>query len=108
MPSKSLFSSQIIKLHDMFPRGTSLVLVLEYMSCGLREWLQQRPRDLTQPVVKAYAQMMLKGTRYMHAHYVMHRVSGCLASFVTAKSSSAPTFGELLDIDTLRVLGQRH
>ncbi|XP_011550490.3 cyclin-dependent kinase 20 [Plutella xylostella] len=63
----------IIKLHDMFPRGTSLVLVLEYMSCGLREWLQQRPRDLTQPVVKAYAQMMLKGTRYMHAHYVMHR-----------------------------------
>ncbi|XP_022115613.2 cyclin-dependent kinase 20 [Pieris rapae] len=63
----------IIKLYDMFPRGMSLVLVLEYMSSGLWDMLHHRQQELTLPRVKAYAQMLLKGTRYMHAHYVMHR-----------------------------------
>ncbi|XP_049877737.1 cyclin-dependent kinase 20-like isoform X1 [Pectinophora gossypiella] len=63
----------IIKLYDMFPRGMSLVLVLEYMSSGLWEMLHHNQHELTLPRVKTYAQMLLKGTRYMHAHYVMHR-----------------------------------
>ncbi|KAL0819676.1 hypothetical protein ABMA28_007742 [Loxostege sticticalis] len=63
----------IIKLYDMFPRGMSLVLVLEYMCSGLWEMLHHSQQELTLPRVKAYAQMLLKGTRYMHAHYVMHR-----------------------------------
>ncbi|XP_068619410.1 cyclin-dependent kinase 20-like [Battus philenor] len=63
----------IIKLYDMFPRGMSLVLVLEYMCSGLWEMLHHNQQELTIPRVKAYAQMLLKGTRYMHAHYVMHR-----------------------------------
>ncbi|CAH4036400.1 cyclin-dependent kinase 20-like [Pieris brassicae] len=63
----------VIKLYDMFPRGMSLVLVLEYMSSGLWDMLHHRQQELTLPRVKAYAQMLLKGTRYMHAHYVMHR-----------------------------------
>ncbi|KAJ0173641.1 hypothetical protein K1T71_010790 [Dendrolimus kikuchii] len=63
----------IIKLYDMFPRGMSLVLVLEYMSSGLWEMLHHNQQELTLPRVKSYAQMLLKGTRYMHAHYVMHR-----------------------------------
>lgn len=58
----------------MFPRGMSLVLVLEYMCSGLWEMLHHNQQELTIPRVKAYAQMLLKGTRYMHAHYVMHRV----------------------------------
>ncbi|XP_075982599.1 cyclin-dependent kinase 20 [Anticarsia gemmatalis] len=63
----------IIKLHDMFPRGMSLVLVLEYMSSGLWDMLHHNQQELTLPIVKSYAEMLLKGTRYMHAHYVMHR-----------------------------------
>ncbi|CAH0728330.1 unnamed protein product, partial [Brenthis ino] len=63
----------VIKLYDMFPRGMSLVLVLEYMSSGLWEMLHHNQQELTMPRVKSYAQMLLKGTRYMHAHYVMHR-----------------------------------
>ncbi|KAF9406537.1 hypothetical protein HW555_013125 [Spodoptera exigua] len=64
---------QIIKLYEMFPRGMSLVLVLEYMSSGLWDMLHHSQQELTLPRVKTYAQMLLKGTRYMHAHYVMHR-----------------------------------
>ncbi|OWR49543.1 cyclin-dependent kinase 20 [Danaus plexippus] len=63
----------VIKLYDMFPRGMCLVLVLEYMCSGLWEMLHQKQQELTLPRVKTYAQMLLKGTRYMHAHYVMHR-----------------------------------
>lgn len=63
----------IIKLYDMFPRGMSLVLVLEYMNSGLWDMLHHNQQELTLPIVKTYAQMLLKGTRYMHAHYVMHR-----------------------------------
>ncbi|KAM3956557.1 cyclin-dependent kinase 20-like [Aphomia sociella] len=63
----------IIKLYDMFPRGMSLVLVLEYMCSGLWEMLHRNQQELTLPRVKTYVQMLLKGTRYMHAHYVMHR-----------------------------------
>lgn len=59
----------------MFPRGSSLVLVLEYMCSGLWDMLHHKPQELTVPVIKTYAQMLLKGTRYMHAHYIMHRVS---------------------------------
>ncbi|CAH0594227.1 unnamed protein product [Chrysodeixis includens] len=63
----------IIKLYNMFPRGMSLVLVLEYMCSGLWDMLHHTQQELTLPRVKTYAQMLLKGTRYMHAHYVMHR-----------------------------------
>ncbi|XP_061721361.1 cyclin-dependent kinase 20-like isoform X2 [Cydia pomonella] len=63
----------VIKLYEMFPRGMSLVLVLEYMRSGLWDMLHHNQAALTTPVVKSYAQMLLKGTRYMHAHYVMHR-----------------------------------
>ncbi|XP_041969913.1 cyclin-dependent kinase 20 [Aricia agestis] len=63
----------VIKLYDMFPRGMSLVLVLEYMCSGLWDMLHHHQAELTMPRVKTYAQMLLKGTRYMHAHYVMHR-----------------------------------
>ncbi|KAI8425060.1 hypothetical protein MSG28_006928 [Choristoneura fumiferana] len=63
----------VIKLHDMFPRGMSLVLVLEYMCSGLWDMLHHNQSEMTLPRVKTYAQMLLKGTRYMHAHYVMHR-----------------------------------
>ncbi|XP_028036672.1 cyclin-dependent kinase 20-like [Bombyx mandarina] len=63
----------IIKLYDMFPRGMSLVLVLEYMYSGLWEMLHQCEHELTIARVKTYAKMLLKGMRYMHAHYVMHR-----------------------------------
>ncbi|XP_050675369.1 cyclin-dependent kinase 20 [Leptidea sinapis] len=63
----------IIKLYDMFPSGMSLVLVLEYMCSGLWKMLRHSPQELTLPRVKSYTQMLLKGTQYMHAHYVMHR-----------------------------------
>lgn len=68
-------------MFDMFPRGMSLVLVLEYMCYGLWEMLHHNQAELTLPRVKTYAQMLLKGTRYMHAHYVMHRVRFCLKCF---------------------------
>ncbi|CAH2233721.1 cyclin-dependent kinase 20 [Pararge aegeria] len=63
----------VIKLYDMFPRGMSLVLVLEYMCSGLWEMLHHNQQEMTLPRIKTYVQMLLKGTRYMHAHYVMHR-----------------------------------
>ncbi|XP_023940409.1 cyclin-dependent kinase 20 [Bicyclus anynana] len=63
----------VIKLYDMFPRGMSLVLVLEYMCSGLWEMLHHNQQEMTLPRVKTYVQMLLKGTRYLHAHYVMHR-----------------------------------
>lgn len=69
-----MLASQIIKLYEMFPRGMSLVLVLEYMCSGLWDMLHQNQQELTLPRIKTYALMLLKGTRYMHAHYVMHRV----------------------------------
>lgn len=69
------FLLQVIKLYNMFPRGMSLVLVLEYMCSGLWDMLHHNQQELTLPTVKTYVQMLLKGTRYMHAHYVMHRVS---------------------------------
>lgn len=65
----------------MFPRGMSLVLVLEYMCSGLWEMLHHNQQELTLPRVKTYVQMLLKGTRYMHAHYVMHRVGSIGPNF---------------------------
>lgn len=76
----------------MFPRGTSLVLVLEYMCSGLWEMLHHKQLELTLPRVKTYAMMMLKGTRYMHAHYVMHRVSVVVINNIKPESTSTMKF----------------
>ncbi|XP_077299733.1 cyclin-dependent kinase 20-like [Arctopsyche grandis] len=63
----------VIQLYDVFPRGMSFILVMEYMCSGLWEMIRDTENCLSEAQIKSYTQMLLKGVHYLHAHNIMHR-----------------------------------
>lgn len=66
---------QVVKLREVFPHGSSLVLVFEYMLSDLSEVVRNSERPITEAQVKSYMLMLLKGVAFCHENNIMHRVS---------------------------------
>ncbi|EGF82933.1 hypothetical protein BATDEDRAFT_85661 [Batrachochytrium dendrobatidis JAM81] len=63
----------VVKLREVFPSGTGVVLVFEYMLSDLAEVLRNASKPLTEAQIKAYMLMLLKGVAYCHKNSIMHR-----------------------------------
>ena len=63
----------MVRLYDIFAQGLGFVLVFEFMVSDLSEMIQNVDQPLETPHVKAYMQMLLKGTGYLHENSIMHR-----------------------------------
>ncbi|CAD5125589.1 DgyrCDS13792 [Dimorphilus gyrociliatus] len=63
----------VVKLRDVFPHSTSLVLVFDYMLSDLSEVIRNTERPLTESQIKSYILMLLKGVAFCHENNIMHR-----------------------------------
>ncbi|XP_061186533.1 cyclin-dependent kinase 20-like [Saccostrea echinata] len=63
----------VVKLREVFPHGTSLVLAFEYMLSDLSEVIRNTEKPLTEGQVKSYMLMLLKGVAFCHENNIMHR-----------------------------------
>lgn len=70
-----MFLLQVVKLRDVFPHSTSLVLVFDYMLSDLSEVIRNSERPLTESQIKSYILMLLKGVAFCHENNIMHRVN---------------------------------
>ena len=68
------FFLQVVKLREVFPHGSSLVLVFEYMLSDLSEVIRNSDRPITEAQIKSYMLMLLKGVAFCHENNIMHRV----------------------------------
>ncbi|KAI0231682.1 Cyclin-dependent kinase 20 [Lamellibrachia satsuma] len=66
-------NEHVVKLREVFPRGTGFVLVFEYMLSDLSEVIRIAERPLTEAQVKSYMLMLLKGVAFCHENNIMHR-----------------------------------
>jgi len=71
-------SLQVVKLRDVFPHGSSLVLEFEYMPSDLSEVIRNSDKPLSEAQVKSYMLMLLKGIAFCHENNIMHRVRNLL------------------------------
>ena len=58
---------------DVFYAEPSLYVVLEYMPTDLRKLIVSRI-PLSDAHIKGIMMQILEGARYLHSHYVIHRV----------------------------------
>ncbi|KAJ1339126.1 hypothetical protein BSLG_006264 [Batrachochytrium salamandrivorans] len=65
--------NQVVKLREVFPSGTGVVLVFEHMLSDLAEVLRNASKPLTEAQIKAYMLMLLKGVTFCHQNSIMHR-----------------------------------
>ena len=63
----------IFRLYDVFPQGLGFVLVFEFMVSDLAEIIKDASNPLTEPEIKTYMIMLLKGVAFLHKLDVMHR-----------------------------------
>jgi cell cycle related kinase len=62
-----------VKLRQVFPAGTGVVLVFEFMLSDLAEVLKSSAFPLSECQIKAYMVMLLKGIEFCHKNHIMHR-----------------------------------
>ncbi|XP_067142732.1 cyclin-dependent kinase 20-like isoform X1 [Centruroides vittatus] len=63
----------VVELLDVFPHGSGIVLVFEYMPTDLSVLLRDADHPLLESQIKSYMQMLLKGVAYCHSHGILHR-----------------------------------
>lgn len=63
----------VVKLREVFPHGSSLVLEFEYMLSDLSEVIRNTDKPLSEGQVKSYMLMLLKGVAFCHENNIMHR-----------------------------------
>uniref|UniRef100_A0A0B6ZPS9 Cyclin-dependent kinase 20 n=1 Tax=Arion vulgaris TaxID=1028688 RepID=A0A0B6ZPS9_9EUPU len=63
----------VVKLREVFPHGSLIVFVFEYMPSDLSEVIRTVENPLTEAQVKSYMLMLLKGIAYCHENNIMHR-----------------------------------
>ncbi|KAL4226226.1 Cyclin-dependent kinase 20 [Mactra antiquata] len=63
----------VVKLREVFPHGSSLVLEFEYMFSDLSEVIRNSDKPLSEAQVKSYMLMLLKGVAFCHENNIMHR-----------------------------------
>ena len=64
-----------MKLREVFPHGSVIVLVFEFMFSDLSEVIRNFDKPLTEAQIKTYMLMLLKGVAFCHENNIMHRVS---------------------------------
>ncbi|XP_067683166.1 cyclin-dependent kinase 20-like [Haliotis asinina] len=62
-----------VKLREVFPHGTVIVLVFEYMLSDLSEVVRNSEKPLSEAQVKSFMLMLLKGVAFCHENNIMHR-----------------------------------
>ncbi|KAK0058135.1 cyclin-dependent kinase 20-like isoform X1 [Biomphalaria pfeifferi] len=63
----------VVRLRDVFPHGSMIVFVFEYMLSDLSEVIHKVDKPLTEAQVKSYMLMLLKGIAFCHENNIMHR-----------------------------------
>ncbi|XP_076448485.1 cyclin-dependent kinase 20-like [Babylonia areolata] len=63
----------VVRLREVFPHGSMIVLVFEYMLSDLSEVIRKSERPLTEAQVKSYMLMLFKGLAFLHENNIMHR-----------------------------------
>lgn len=66
---------QVVRLREVFPHGSMIVMVFEYMLSDLSEVIRKSERPLTEAQVKSYMLMLFKGLAFLHDNNIMHRVN---------------------------------
>lgn len=79
---------QIICMREVFPHGSALVFVFDYMITDLSELIKDYETPLTEKQIKAYMVQLLSGVAYMHETGIMHRVSPLSVSVFIQRSLS--------------------
>ncbi|EQC35947.1 CMGC/CDK/CDK8 protein kinase [Saprolegnia diclina VS20] len=73
---REMHHDNVVHLHDVHvdPRGTSLALVFDYADHDLRDIIiQSKQKPLSEYTKKSFMHQILKGVKYMHDNWVMHR-----------------------------------
>jgi cyclin-dependent kinase 8/11 len=73
---REMHHDNVVHLHDVHvdPKGTSLALVFDYADHDLRDIIvQSKQKPLTEYTKKSFMHQILKGVKYMHDNWVMHR-----------------------------------
>lgn len=65
---------QVVKLREVFPHGSVIVFVFDFMLSDLSEVIRKVERPLTEAQIKSYMLMLLKGIAFCHENNIMHRV----------------------------------
>ena len=65
----------MVRLREVFPHGSVIVFVFEFMLSDLSEVIRKVEKPLTEAQVKSYMLMLLKGIAFCHENNIMHRVS---------------------------------
>lgn len=65
--------TNVVKLLDVFPHGSGVILVFEYMMTDLSVLLRNPDYPLSQSHIKSYMQMLLEGVAYCHSRGILHR-----------------------------------
>lgn len=76
------------RLREVFPHGSMIVLVFDYMLSDLSEVIRKSERPLTEAQVKSYMLMLFKGLAFLHENNIMHRVGGVLKRTITLEICS--------------------
>lgn len=73
---KEMRDSNVVALYNIVhSTGQKLYLVFEYLDMDLRKYMESIPRDqdLGADIVRKFMAQLVKGTRYCHAHRILHR-----------------------------------
>ena len=73
--SRLTLCCQVVRLREVFPHGSVIVFVFEFMLSDLSEVIRKVEKPLTEAQVKSYMLMLLKGIAYCHENNIMLRVS---------------------------------
>lgn len=63
----------VVKLYDVFSKGSDVNLVLEFMSFDLENIIKEDDIVLTRADIKSYMQMLLLGIEACHRNWIVHR-----------------------------------
>lgn len=63
----------VVRLYDVVPLGSTVVLVMEFMYTDLSQVLQSTSVPLEESKVKSYMSMLLHGVSYVHDNGIIHR-----------------------------------
>jgi cell cycle related kinase len=63
----------VVRLYDVVPHGSTVVLIMELMSTDLSGILSETDVPLPEADVKSYMRMLLEGLAYVHDSGIIHR-----------------------------------
>lgn len=70
---EQLEHENVVSLLNVFPHGTGIALVFEYMLSDLAVVIRNLSTPLSEAQVKSYMCMLLKGVSFCHSRSIMHR-----------------------------------